>query len=210
MNNEVVGGSVDMSESRSGAVTVNDDILAPVSNRDEITDAARKAVIELVDVAGLCEGNIFVVGCSSSEIIGEKIGKHSAFDAASAVFEGIYPELKKRGIYLAAQCCEHLNRALIIERECAEKYGYEVVCVKPQPKAGGSFATVVYEHLSSPVAVEHIRAHAGIDIGGTLIGMHLRDVAVPVRLSVSSVGEARIICARTRPKYIGGPRAIYM
>ena len=117
--------------------------------------------------------------------------------------------MKEKGIYLAAQCCEHLNRAIIVERECAQRYGYEIVCVKPQTKAGGSFATAAYGGFESPVALEHIRAHAGIDIGGTLIGMHLRDVAVPVRLSVSRIGEAPIICARTRPKYIGGARAVY-
>ena len=185
------------------------DILAPVESFEKIKKSARDAAIELVDVAELKRGDIFVVGCSSSEIIGESIGKHSAFDAARAVFEGIYPVLFEKGIYLAVQCCEHLNRAVIIERECAEKYGYDVVAVKPQPKAGGSFATVTFERLSDAVAVEHIRAKAGIDIGGTLIGMHLCDVAVPVRLSVKKIGEANILSARTRPKYIGGPRAIY-
>ena len=117
--------------------------------------------------------------------------------------------LKEKGIWLCAQCCEHLNRALIVERTCAEKYGYEQVCVVPKPKAGGSFATEAFYGFEDPVAVEHIKAHAGIDIGGTLIGMHLRDVAVPVRLSVSKIGMANIICARTRPKYIGGERAAY-
>ena len=117
--------------------------------------------------------------------------------------------LKEKGIYLAAQCCEHLNRALIVERECADKYGYEIVSVKPQPKAGGSFATVTYESLEAPVAVEFIKADAGMDIGDTLIGMHLRHVAVPVRVSVKKIGEANLVCARTRPKFIGGARAIY-
>ena len=185
------------------------DILAPIENYNEIKNAARVAVCELLEAAGLKRGDIFVVGCSSSEMIGEKIGNHSAFDAAKAVFEGIYPVLTEKGIYLAAQCCEHLNRALIIERECAEKYGYDEVLVKPQPKAGGSFATVVFGGLEDAVAVEHIKAKAGIDIGGTLIGMHLSEVAVPVRLSLSKIGEANILCARTRPKYIGGPRAKY-
>ncbi len=188
---------------------MNNDILRPVENFDEIKSAAESAVRELVEAAGLKKGDILVVGCSSSEIVGLHIGKFSAFDAAKAVFEGIAPVLCEKGIFLAAQCCEHLNRALIIELECAVKYGYEAVSVKPQPKAGGSFATVVYENMSSPVAVEQIKAHAGLDIGGTLIGMHLRHVAVPVRLSVTRIGEANILCARTRPKYIGGPRAIY-
>lgn len=176
---------------------------------EDIKSAARDAAAELIEIAALRRGDIFVVGCSSSEIVGAVIGKGSAFDAAKAVLDGIYPVLRERGIYLAAQCCEHLNRALIVERECAERYGYEIVSVKPQPKAGGSFATAAYETFEAPVALEHIKAHAGLDIGGTLIGMHLRDVAVPVRLSISQIGEARLLCARTRPKYIGGARAIY-
>ena len=187
----------------------NYDILSAIDNFDEIKSAARAAVSELVSAAKLTRGDVLVVGCSSSEVMGKKIGAHSAFEAARAIFEGMYPVLREKGIYLAAQCCEHLNRALIIERECAEKYGYEPVWVVPQPKAGGSFATVTFESFSDPVAVEYISANAGMDIGGTLIGMHLRRVAVPVRLSVNKIGEANIICACTRPKYIGGPRAKY-
>ena len=155
------------------------------------------------------EGDLLVVGCSSSEIVGATIGKGSSLEAAQAVFEGIYPYLKDKGIFLAAQCCEHLNRALIIEREIAEKRGYEIVCVVPKPKAGGSFATTAFENFNDPVAVEEIRADAGLDIGFTLIGMHLKRVAVPLRLSVDSIGQAHITAARTRPKYIGGERAHY-
>lgn len=176
---------------------------------EKIKNQAKQATEELLAAANLKKGDIFVVGCSSSEIIGKKIGKCSSFDAASAVFEGIYPILTEKGIFLAAQCCEHLNRAIIIEREAAEKYGYEPVCVVPKPKAGGSFATVTYSKLTNPVAVESIRAHAGLDIGGTLIGMHLKSVAVPVRLSINKIGDAILLCARTRPKYIGGERAQY-
>ncbi len=176
---------------------------------EEIKKAAEAAIVEILDNTKLKKGDIFVVGCSSSEILGSKIGKGSSFEAAKIVFDVINPKLCEKGIYLAAQCCEHLNRALVVEAECAEKYGYESVAVIPQPKAGGSFATLTYENMQSPVVVEHIRAHAGIDIGLTLIGMHLRDVAVPLRLSVSEIGEARIVCAYTRPKFIGGSRAIY-
>ena len=176
---------------------------------NEIKSAATLAVTELLDSAQLQKGDIFVIGCSSSEIVGEQIGHGSSLEAAQAVYDAIAPILKERGIYLAAQCCEHLNRALIIERECAKVYGIDVVSVVPQPKAGGSFATVTWEGMEHPVAVEHIRAHAGIDIGGTLIGMHLCDVAVPVRLSVKAIGSAPILCARTRPKFIGGIRAKY-
>ncbi len=178
-------------------------------NLENIRKEAAAAVGELVDEAGLVAGDIFVIGCSSSEIVGQHIGKGSSLEAAQAVFEAAYEILSSKGIYLAAQCCEHLNRALIVEKECAKKYGYEIVCVKPHPHAGGSFATTAYERFSAPVALEHVKAHAGIDIGETLIGMHLRDVAVPVRLRTRKIGEANIIAARTRPKFIGGSRAIY-
>ena len=176
---------------------------------EEIRKNAAAAVSEIIEVAGLKAGDILVVGCSSSEIVGGKIGKNSSLEAAEAVFGEIYPVLNEKGIYLAAQCCEHLNRAIIIEEECAKARGYEIVSVIPQPKAGGSLATTAYKNFNSPVAVEEIRAEAGIDIGGTLIGMHLKRVAVPVRLSVKKIGEADIICARTRPKFIGGCRAVY-
>ena len=176
---------------------------------EKIKQQAQAAVLELIEAAGLRRGDILVIGCSSSEIVGGTIGHASSLEAAQAAFGAIYPILCERGIYLAAQCCEHLNRALIIERACAEQYGLDEVSVVPQPKAGGSFATTAWASFSQPVAVEHIRAHAGLDIGGTLIGMHLREVAVPVRLSVGAIGEARLLAARTRPKYIGGIRARY-
>lgn len=176
---------------------------------EQIKAEAAAAVRELLDVSGIKAGEMLVVGCSSSEVVGERIGKGSSLDAAQAIYDAIAPLLQERGVYLVAQCCEHLNRALIMERACAEKYGYDAVCVMPHPHAGGSFATTVYERANDPVAVEHVRAHVGIDIGGTLIGMHLRDVAVPVRLSVNAIGKASILCARTRPKFIGGARAQY-
>lgn len=178
-------------------------------NFEQITAQARAAATELLDIAGLKPGDIFVVGCSSSEVLGGRIGKASSQEAAEAVFHGIYPVLQERGVYLAAQCCEHLNRALIIERECGSRYGYEPVCVVPQPKAGGSFATQAWQAFAQPTAVERVRAHAGLDIGGTLIGMHLREVAVPVRLGADHIGQAILLCARTRPRFIGGSRAVY-
>ncbi len=176
---------------------------------EEIKQASAAAVRELIDTAYLKSGQILVVGCSSSEIIGARIGSHSSVDAAGTVVAAILPILKEKGIYLAAQCCEHLNRALIVEQSCADAYGLECVNVVPQPKAGGSFATAVYEAFDAPAAVECIRAHAGLDIGDTLIGMHLRAVAVPVRLSVKQIGDAHITAARTRLKCIGGIRAHY-
>ena len=176
---------------------------------EQITEQSKLAVEELLSVAKLEKGNILVVGCSSSEIVGGQIGHLSTLEAAQAAFGGIYPVLKNSGIYLAAQCCEHLNRAIIIEREAAEKYGLEIVSAVPYPKAGGSFATTAYKNFANPVAVEKIKAHAGIDIGDTIIGMHLKAVAVPVRLSIKKIGEANLVAARTRPKYIGGERAKY-
>ena len=175
---------------------------------ERIKNDAIAAVNELLDAAKLQAGDILVIGCSSSERVGEKIGTHSSVDAANALADAVLPLLNERGIAVAVQCCEHLNRALILEAAVAEQYGYEAVNVVPQPKAGGSFATAVWARLENPVAVEHIRAHAGIDIGGTLIGMHLKEVAVPVRLSVKQIGAAPILCARTRPKFIGGCRAV--
>ncbi len=176
---------------------------------DLIRQQAADAVRELIELSHIQEGQIMVIGCSSSEIVGETIGQGSCMEAAEAVYAAIAPILREKGIYLAAQCCEHLNRALIIERACAASYGLDEVCVVPQPKAGGSFATAAWADFEAPVAVEHIRAHAGLDIGGTLIGMHLRDVAVPVRLHTKSIGSAQLSAARTRPRFIGGSRAKY-
>ena len=177
---------------------------------DMIQQQARTAVCELLSAAKLRPGELFVVGCSSSEVGGEKIGSHSSTEIADALFAAIWPILKQNGIYLAAQCCEHLNRALIVEEEAAEQYGLEMVNVVPQLKAGGSFATAAYAGFVHPTAVERIQAHAGIDIGDTFIGMHLRPVAVPVRTSIRAIGGAHVTCARTRLKYIGGERAHYL
>ena len=176
---------------------------------EEIIKQTESAVSELLDVAGLKKGDLFVVGCSSSEIGGGMIGKNSSVELADTVFDVIYRILNEKGIYLAAQCCEHLNRALIIERDYAVAHNLEIVNVVPQPKAGGSFATTCYKNFESPVAVEFVKADAGMDIGLTLIGMHLKHVAVPVRLSTDKIGCANVVFARTRPKCIGGIRAIY-
>lgn len=177
---------------------------------EEIKRQAESAILELLSTANLGPGDLLVIGCSSSEIVGERIGKGSSVEAAEAVYAGIAPILREHGVLLAAQCCEHLNRALIMERGTAERFGYEPVNVRPWAHAGGSFATTVWENLERPVAVEHVRAAAGMDIGDTLIGMHLKEVAVPVRLSVKRIGQANLVCARTRPKFIGGERAHYV
>jgi len=168
---------------------------------------AYETTTELCDKARLKKGDILVVGCSSSEIVGDRIGSNSNLAVAEAVFDGIYSALNERGIFLAAQCCEHLNRAIIIEREAVGNH--EIVNVVPQPKAGGSFATTAYRRFHDPVAIEDICADAGLDIGDTLIGMHLKKVAVPLRLEHSTIGAAHIVAARTRPKFIGGDRAVY-
>lgn len=173
----------------------------------ELTAQARKATEELLEAAHLETGDVFVVGCSSSEIRGGRIGHDSSMEVAAAVLAGVLPPLQEQGVYLAAQCCEHLNRAIIIEREAVP--GADIVNVVPQPKAGGSFATAAYHAFRDPVAVESIRADAGLDIGGTLIGMHLKQVAVPVRLQLDHIGSAILLAARVRPKFIGGVRAVY-
>lgn len=175
--------------------------------KSEIYQQTKAVMEELGEKAGLKAGNIVVVGCSTSEVLGAKIGTNSNPDTAKEIFDALYDYSKQNGIYLAIQCCEHLNRAIITERNAVP--GAEIVNVVPQPKAGGSLATAAYYGFSDPVAVEEIQADAGVDIGFTLIGMHLKKVAVPVRLVNNRVGEAVIVAARTRPKFIGGARAIY-
>ena len=174
---------------------------------NEIYNQAKQAALELCEKAKLKSGDIMVIGCSSSEVSGGVIGKNSSVEAAQAVFSGIYEVLQSKGIFLAAQCCEHLNRAIIVERDAV--LNGEFVNVIPQPKAGGSFASIAYKTFKNPVALEEIKADAGLDIGGTLIGMHLKKVAVPTRLSIDRIGNAILLAARTRPKFIGGCRAVY-
>ncbi len=178
---------------------------------DEIKTQAANAASQVCDSAKLRAGDLFVVGCSSSEVCGEKIGTNSSLETAEAVFEGIYSVLREHDIYLAAQCCEHLNRALIVDRAAYERFGLEEVNVVPQPKAGGSFATTAYKRFNDPVAVESLmqKASAGMDVGGTLIGMHIKPVVVPLRIETKKIGEAILLCARRRPKFVGGERAVY-
>lgn len=173
----------------------------------KIKEDATEATRQLVEAAGLKKGQILVVGCSTSETMGKQVGSWSVPEVGQAIFDGIASVLNPLGIYVAAQCCEHLNRAIIVEREAVP--GAEIVNVVPVPKAGGSFATACYNTLKDPVAVEEIKADAGMDIGGTLIGMHLKKVAVPVRLAKNRIGEANVLYARVRPKFIGGERANY-
>ena len=176
----------------------------------EIREQVRAAITELVaQDKKFNPVKLLAIGCSSSEIAGGVIGHASAYELGEQVAAEILEIAKENCFACAFQCCEHLNRALVMERETAEKYGYEIVCVVPQPKAGGSLATAAYRAMVDPVVVQEVKADAGIDIGRTLIGMHLRPVAVPVRLAVDKIGEALVIAARTRPRLIGGERARY-
>jgi len=166
-------------------------------------------ITEVLEAAGLVAGDLFVVGCSTSEVVGQAIGKGGSSEVAQAIFDGIYPALSAAGIQLAVQCCEHLNRALVVERATALRFNLEVVSAIPYPDAGGFFAAYAWGQLCDPVLVESVRAKAGLDIGGTLIGMHLAPVAVPIRPTRRFIGEAIILAAKTRPKLIGGKRARY-
>ncbi len=173
----------------------------------QVKEEAANAARQLAEVARLHKGQIVVVGCSTSEVVGHNVGSWSTPEVANAIFEGLNSVFAPMGVYIAAQCCEHLNRALIVEHEAVPNG--EIVNVMPQPKAGSSFATAAYHSFRHPVALEEIKADAGLDIGGTLIGMHLKKVAVPVRLQQNHIGQAIVLAARVRPKFIGGERAIY-
>lgn len=177
---------------------------------NEISSQLKQALQELFAAGSPRPGQILVVGCSTSEICGGAIGHFSSAETGEAVARTLLAELPAYGVDLAAQCCEHLNRALVVEEETAQRYGLEVVSVVPVPKAGGSFAAGTRALMQQPVVVETIQAHWGLDIGDTFIGMHLRPVAVPVRLTVKTVGQAHLTAARCRPKLIGGSRAVYI
>ena len=174
---------------------------------EQVRQEAANAAAQLAEAARLHKGQIVVIGCSTSEVVGKKVGSWSTPEIAAAIFEGLSSVFEPMGIYIAAQCCEHLNRAIIVEHEAVPNA--EIVNVVPQPKAGSSFATAAYQAFRHPVALEEIRADAGLDIGGTLIGMHLKKVAVPVRLPQDHIGDAILLAARVRPKFIGGDRAVY-
>ncbi len=157
----------------------------------------------------LKKGQVMVIGCSTSEVMGERIGTSGTMEVASLIYDNLYSFAKKHGVHLAFQCCEHLNRALVVDRKVAENKGWEEVAVIPVRKAGGAMATYAYEHLEDPILVEFIKADLGMDIGDTFIGMHLKHVTVPVRASLNQIGSAHVTLAKTRPKLIGGPRAVY-
>ncbi|MET3317839.1 UNVERIFIED_ORG: uncharacterized protein (TIGR01440 family) [Peribacillus simplex] len=164
---------------------------------------------EFQEEAALKEKQLLVIGCSTSEVIGKRIGTDGTIDVAGMIFAVMEDFQRKTGIQVAYQCCEHLNRALVLPREAAVRRDYEEVSVVPVRTAGGSMATYAYQQWKDAIVVEHIKAEAGIDIGDTFIGMHLKHVAVPVRVSIKEIGHAHVTMAKTRPKLIGGERAVY-
>lgn len=176
---------------------------------EELSAQLEEILQELFLAAHLEQGDVLVIGCSSSEVAGNMIGTYSSEEIGERLFHAAYAFCEKRGIYLACQCCEHLNRSLIVDKACMKEYRLTRVNAVPQLKAGGAFAAAAYRGMKEPVTVERIEARAGIDIGDTLIGMHLAAVAVPVRTSRKSIGQAHVVCARTRAKYVGGGRTAY-
>lgn len=176
---------------------------------NEISGQVETIVRELAEAGGLSAGQLLVIGTSTSEVGGGRIGTSGSTEIAGEIFKGIEAARQKWGFYPVFQCCEHLNRALVLERAAAERYGLELVSAVPVPKAGGSMASYAYRHLPQACLVETVQAHAGIDIGDTFIGMHLKRVAVPVRPTIRTIGSAHVTMAFTRPKLIGGERAVY-
>ena len=176
---------------------------------EEIRAQLQAVLGELWAAAHLEQGDILVIGCSTSEVAGGRIGTYSSEEIGECLFRTAYQFCGEKGIYLACQCCEHLNRSLIVEKACMKEQRLTRVNVVPQLKAGGAFATAACRHMREPVAVEALMARAGVDIGDTLIGMHLAPVAVPERTEQKLIGQAHVVCARTRAKYVGGSRAAY-
>lgn len=183
--------------------------MSTIDNNPHIARDVEQIVRELAEAGGLSARQLLVVGTSTSEVLGHRIGTSGTVEAAAQIFAGVEAVRREIGFYPVYQCCEHLNRALVVERTVAEQFGLEQVAAVPVPKAGGSMAAYAYRHLKDACLVETISAHAGIDIGDTFIGMHLRRVAVPVRPSIRTIGAAHVTMAVTRPKLIGGARAVY-
>ena len=175
----------------------------------EILNQLAEATEELIAIAKPRQGQVFVVGCSTSEVLGSKIGTGGSTELAQAMFKTLQKITEAHGLFLAIQCCEHLNRSVVLEAAAMDRYGFNEVTVRPMPHAGGALATAAYDGFAEPVVAEAITAHLGLDIGQTLIGMHLKRVAVPVRLKHKQIGEAVLTAARTRPPLVGGERAKY-
>ncbi|WP_240376167.1 TIGR01440 family protein [Bacillus piscicola] len=178
-------------------------------NKQQLRTSLRNCLDTISSSIALTSEHLFVAGTSTSEVVGERIGSAGSEEAAAALYEEFADFQRKTGVHMAFQCCEHLNRALVVERKTAQQFGLEEVTAIPHRKAGGAMAEYVYEHMTDPVLVEHVRADAGIDIGDTMIGMHLKHVAIPLRSEQKTIGSAHVSMARTRPKLIGGVRAKY-
>lgn len=176
---------------------------------EDVVQETTRVLKDLMAAAPLDHRHLLVIGVSTSEVIGERIGTKGSHDVAAAVFSAVERIRENRGFHVAYQCCEHLNRALVVQKQTLEQFHLTEVTVVPVPNAGGSMAAYAFRAWSDAVVVESVQAHAGIDIGDTLIGMHLRPVAVPVRPSLKAIGAAHVTMARTRPKLIGGARAVY-
>ena len=170
---------------------------------------ARQIVLDVLDKAALVEGDIFVLGLSSSEVVGGHIGQNSSLEVGQVIVKTILDILEKKGIFLAVQGCEHLNRALVVERALANKKDLEVVNVLPTLHAGGSGQLAAFQYMKDPVEVEFIVAQAGLDIGDTAIGMHVKHVQIPIRPILKELGAAHVTALASRPKLIGGARAAY-
>lgn len=176
---------------------------------EQIVEETKQGLSELLAQAKLVPGDLFVLGLSTSEVQGEEIGKDSNIEIGRAIVKTILQQLKPLKINLAVQGCQHINRALVVERAVAKQLGLEQVLVYPQINAGGAGQIAAFEDFADPIEVEHVRAAAGMDIGDTSIGMQVRFVQVPVRTSIKEIGRAHTTYLRSRPKYIGGPRAKY-
>ena len=176
---------------------------------DTIKRQTIEAAEELLKIAGADSGQILIVGCSTSEVMGKRIGSAGSSEVAETILSSLLAVCAQFDVYLAVQCCEHLNRALVIEEQVAQRYQLDPVMVVPVAKAGGALGAMAMKSFDSPVVVENIKAHMGLDIGNTLIGMHLKAVAVPVRLKQKNIGQAFLTAALTRPKLIGGSRSVY-
>ena len=180
-------------------------------NETEIREQVKEAFGILMNAAKPKPGTLLVLGCSTSEIVGSRIGSNSSEEAAKAVLDALLPLVNEAGLALAVQGCEHINRALCVSRATMERLGLQQVWVKPWLHAGGACVTEAYGRIEDAVMVESVNGQAtlGIDVGDTLIGMHLHCVAVPVHSPLRHIGAANLVMAFTRPKYVGGPRAQY-
>lgn len=176
---------------------------------EQVKKDVENIVSEWLETDYLKEDELFIIGCSTSEVAGKKIGTSGSEEIAAVIFTALERLSEVKGVHLAFQCCEHLNRAIVLGSSVQEELKLDAVSVTPVPSAGGSMASYAYKHVHDAVVVEEVSAHAGIDIGDTMIGMHLKRVAVPLRFIQNKVGNAHVTAARTRPKLIGGARAQY-